>query len=118
MKTVGEKKYLGQIISNDMKNEKNPKDETNRSIGNVTKIITTLNERPFGAFTFKAAKLMRDGILISSLLNNSETWINLTHKNDLELRNLTKCCKKYFLKLNRPKYSTTWSLAFYLQDMF
>ena len=35
MKTVGKKKYLGQIISNDLKNEKNLKDKTNKSVGNV-----------------------------------------------------------------------------------
>ena len=73
MKTVDDKKYLGQIISKDLKNEKNIKDKTNKAVGNVNKIITTLNERPFGKFTFKAASLMRDGVLISSLLNNAET---------------------------------------------
>ena len=85
MKKVNEKKYLGRIISNNITNEKNLKDKTNRYIGNITKIVKTPSERSFGPFTLKAAKLMRDGILISSLLNNAETWINLTQKNVLEI---------------------------------
>ena len=80
IKTVDDKKYLWQIVYKDLKNEKNIKDKTNKAVGNVNKIVTTLNERPFGKFTFKAATIMRDGVLISSFLNNAETWINLTHK--------------------------------------
>ena len=60
-------------MSQDLRNKKNIRDKTNRSVGNVNKIITTLNERPFGVYTFQAAKLMRDGVLLSSLLNNAET---------------------------------------------
>ena len=42
MKEVSEKKYLGDIISDDGKNQKNIKDRTNKSIGNINKIVTTL----------------------------------------------------------------------------
>ena len=83
MKSVNEKKYLGDIITTDMNNEKNIKDKTNKAIGNINKIVSSLQERPYGKHTFKAAKLMRDGILIGSLLNNAETWINVTKK-DIE----------------------------------
>ena len=64
MLTVQEKKYLGQIVSRDLKNDKNIKDRINKSFGNVNKIITTLNERPFGSFIFQAAEVMRNGILV------------------------------------------------------
>ena len=80
IQTVDEKKYLRQVIICDLRNENNIRDQTNRAVGNVNKIIKTLNERPFGVYTFQAAKLMRDGILMSSLLNNAETWTNLTQK--------------------------------------
>ena len=83
MKTVHEKKYLGDIISDDMKNHKNIKEKTDRAVGIVKKISTSLNERPYGKHTFKAAKLMREGMLLGSLLTNSESWINMT-KRDLE----------------------------------
>ena len=83
MKTVSEKKYLGDIVSSDMKNEYNIRDKTNKATGNVNKIISSLQERPFGKHHFKAAKILRDGMLVGSLLNNAETWINLTKK-DME----------------------------------
>ena len=85
MKDVLEKKYLGDIISSDGKNKKNIKDRTNKATGNVNKIVTTLNERYYGKNTFKAYKLMREGILLGSLLTNSESWINVTNQDISEL---------------------------------
>ena len=83
MKNVQNKKYLGCIISNDMGNQSNIKEKTNRGVGIVNKIITTLYERPYGKYTYKAAALMREGLLLASILNNSESWINIT-KQDIE----------------------------------
>jgi hypothetical protein len=84
MKNVHEKKYLGDIISSDMKNISNLRGEnTNRAIGIVNKITTSLYEQPYGRQTFRAAKLMREGLLLGSMLNNSKSWINL-NKSDLD----------------------------------
>ena len=105
MKNVEDKKYLGQILSKDLKNDKNIKDKVNKSYGNVNKIITTLIERPFGKFTFQAATVMRNGILIGSLLNNSETWIQLTKKNIEEIEKPDKVLKD---KLLDSKASTVF----------
>ena len=80
---VEEKKYLGDIICKDGTNKMNIKDRTNKATGNVNKIDTTLKERYFGKHTFKAAKLMRESILIGGMLTNAESWIKLTNK-DLE----------------------------------
>ena len=77
LRRVSEKKYLGEIISKDGKNKQNIKDKTNKALGNKNKILSGLNERPYGKYTFQAEKLMRSGMLIGSLLNNSETWINI-----------------------------------------
>ena len=84
MKRVQEKKYLGDILSNDMKNTKNIKAKANRAIGIVNKISTSLYERPYGKNTFKAAILMRESLLLGSMLSNSESWINIT-KNYLDM---------------------------------
>ena len=78
MKNVEKKKYLGDIISSDMKNTINIKEKTDKAIGIVNKISTCLFERPYGRNTFRAAKLLREGLLLGSLLNNSESWCNLT----------------------------------------
>lgn len=60
MKKVTEKKYLGDIISNSMKNGTDIKDKTNKAIGNFNKILSSLNERPYGSHRYKAAVLMRN----------------------------------------------------------
>ena len=78
MKEVTEKKYLGDIISNDGKNDKNIKDRTNTALGNINKIVSTLTERPYGKYFFRAYRIMREGILLGGLLTNAESWINLT----------------------------------------
>ena len=85
MKDVKEKKYLGDIVAKDGTNALNIKDKTNKAMGNVNKIVMALSERAYGKHTFKAAKLMRDAILVSGLLTNAESWINLTMKNLEEL---------------------------------
>ena len=82
MKYVEETKYLGEVVSMNMKNEKNIKSKTNKAHGNIKKIEDTINERPYGIHTFKAAMLLRKGILLGSLLSNIETMVNLT-KEDL-----------------------------------
>ena len=38
MKDVTEKKYFGNIISNDLKNKKNIQDRTNKATGNIVYI--------------------------------------------------------------------------------
>ena len=52
-------------------------------MGSVNMIVRTLTERPYGKFEFKASKLMKEAILISGLLTNSESWIIIT-KTDLK----------------------------------
>ena len=46
MKNVEEKTYLGHIIQSNGKNDKNITDKMNKSVGNVNKIISAINERP------------------------------------------------------------------------
>ena len=54
--------------------------KTNRAVGIVNKIITTLAERPYGRNRFKAAQIMRESMLLGSMLSNSESWINIIKK--------------------------------------
>ena len=81
MKNVSSKKYLGQIVQSDGRNELNIKSQTDKAFGNVTKIRNALNERPYGKHSIKAALLMRQALLIGGLLTNAETWTNLTENN-------------------------------------
>ena len=52
MKSVQEKKYLGNILSHDIKNTKNIKEKADRGVGIVNVIISSLVERPYGKQTF------------------------------------------------------------------
>ena len=59
---------------------KNIQDKTDKAVGNVNKILTYLSERPHGRHSFKAAVLMRQGMLLGSWITNAKTWINLNEK--------------------------------------
>ena len=85
MLSVTEKTNLGDIISIDGKNTKNIKARTDKSHGNIEKVINTLQERPLGKYTFRAFKLMREGLFLSGLLSNSESWIIITKTDILKL---------------------------------
>ena len=80
MKNVDKKTYLGDIISSDGSNKLNIVDRTNKATGTVNKIMTTLQTRPYGKHTYKAAKLMREAMLLGGMLNNAESWININQK--------------------------------------
>ena len=111
MKNVHKKKYLGDLITDDMNNYENINEKTNEAVGIVNKISTTLIERPYGKHNFKAARLMRESMLLGSMLNNAESWINI---NKTDLNNLEKpdtILQKLILseKEAQVKYSCIWS---------
>ena len=79
-----EEKYLRDLISKDGRNLKNIKARVNKGKGIVQKILNILDGIPFGKLYFQVAVLLRNSLLVSSLLCNSEAWFNLTHA-ELEL---------------------------------
>ena len=83
---VGEKdtaKYLGDYICFDGTNTKTVKDRKAKGQGVVNKILSILEETCFGPFFFECAVILRNSLLISSVLTNSEAWYGLT-KIDVE----------------------------------
>ena len=52
--------------------------------GIVTRILTILEGIPFGDFYFEIGVLLRNALLVSSMLCNSEAWWNVT-KTELDL---------------------------------
>ena len=77
MKT--QEKYLGDIISQDGRNNKNIEARIRKGAGIIEKIMTVLEGIPFGKFYFETAMILRNSLLISSILVNSEAWYNLTN---------------------------------------
>ena len=64
-----------------------------------------LKERFYGKHNFKAAMLMRQGVLVGGMLTNSECWINVTKKDieDLEKPDIfyyEKCCLYMAIQAN------------------
>ena len=74
MEEKEEDKYLGDVISKDGKNIKNIKARIAKGTGIVNKILTILDGIHFGKHFFKVGVLLRNTLLVSSVLFNSEAW--------------------------------------------
>ena len=100
-----EEKYLGDVISTDGKNIKNIKSRVSKGKGIVCRILTILEGIPFGQFYFEVAMMLRNCLLVSSMLVNTEAWYNIT-KSEL---NLLETIDVQFLKsvLKAPKCTAT-----------
>ena len=71
-------KYVGDIISDNGKNDLNIADRKAKGFGISDDILAILDEVPFGQHRIEAGVLMRDSMLISSMLGNSAVWYNLS----------------------------------------
>ena len=98
---IDSERYLGQVISSDSKNTININLLRNKGIGIQNKIIQMLEKMPKGIFHFEIAEILRNVLLISSVLSNSEVWygVSKTETEQLEqldemlLRNLFSCSR-------------------------
>ena len=84
MEEKNEEKYLVDIISNDGRNVKNIKARVSKGNEINSKILKMLEGIPFENFYFEVAIILRNSLLVSSLLCNSEAWYNVT-KAEMEL---------------------------------
>ena len=84
MEDKDEEKYLGDIISTDGRNIKNVKARVAKGKGIISRILAILDGIPFGEFYFEIAAILRESLLVSSMLSNSESWYNVS-KAELEL---------------------------------
>ena len=91
-----EEKYLGDIISKSAKNVRNITARKNKSIGICRKIMKSLQDIWFGKYHYEVAILLRNSLLINSLLTNSEAWHNLT---ETDIRNLEKVDENLLCKI-------------------
>ena len=96
-----EEKYLGDIISQDGRNLKNIKARVEKGKGIVVKILSILDTFHFGSYYFEIGLILRDSLLTSSMLCNSEAWYNLT----ISELNLLETVDEMLLRklLNTPK---------------
>ena len=83
MKAVDSDTYLGDIISNDGKNNKNIQDRVSKGMGLVSQIFDVLKNLSLGKYYFSIALTLREAILINGMLFNCEVWYGLT-RNQIE----------------------------------
>ena len=75
--------YLGDVLQSNAKNDLNIAERTNKGNGAVQQIMQLLEELCLGKYYFEAACLLRNSLLLSSLLSNSESWYDLS-ENDIQ----------------------------------
>ena len=87
MKVKQEQTYLGDVISDDGKHTKNVQARSNKGLGIITQIKQILDSIVYGKHHFEVAMVLRESLFLSSLLLNSEAWVNLS---DRDIRTLEK----------------------------
>ena len=87
MKVKQEQTYLGDVTSSDGKHTTNVQARKNKGLGVITQITQILDTVIFGKYYFEVAMVLRSSLLLSSLLLNSEAWVNLS---DSDIRALER----------------------------
>ena len=101
MSHINYEKYLGQVISSDSKNTYNIEQLRNKGIGIQNNIIEMLERMPGGQFHFKIAVILRNSLLISSILSNSEVWYGLTKEEAKQLEQVDEMWIRNLFDLSR-----------------
>ena len=84
MENVVSEKYLGDTIMANGSNKLNIKKRMDKGVGGVSQIMTILENTCYGPYHFQVAAVLRESLLVNSILTNSEAWYGLT-KSDIEL---------------------------------
>ena len=111
MKETSSEKYLGDILSVDGKNVNNIKARVAKATGIISRILSILEGIPFGQYYFEVAIILRNSLLVSSILCNSETWYNVTQA---ELNLLESADLQFFRSILKVQKSTPKEM-FYLE---
>ena len=104
MKTTEETKYLGSIIQSNGSNEKEINARAGRGTGLTNEIMNILQSIVFGRYHFEAAIILRNSILLGSMLTSSECWLGLTQKQVRKLEMVDEMLLERVLEA--PSYSS------------
>ena len=88
MELKKEQTYLGDLISADGTHTKKVQQRSNKGLGIINQIMNILEATFFGKFYFEVALVLRESLFLSSLLLNSEAWVNY---NENDIRILEQC---------------------------
>ena len=88
MEVKQEQLYLGDLLAADGTHTKNVQLRRSKGIGVINQIMQILSSTYFGKYFFEIAMVLRESLLLSSLLLNSEAWVNYSVQ---DLRILEQC---------------------------
>ena len=100
------------MIQSDGKNKLNIQERKKRGLAGVNLICQLLDELCLGDYYFEAANILRNSLLLSTLLSNSETWYSLTQKEISEL----EMVDEILLRKIFSAHSKTLKEALYLES--
>ena len=105
MDIVSEEKYVGDVVSNDGKHSKNVAARRSKGYGMSNKIMTILNSMFLGSHYFTVALVLRQAMLVSVLLSNSESWLRLSKEDMKKLESIDLLFLRKLLKtpISTPK---------------
>ena len=99
--STNEQKYLGYVLSSNGKNTANIASRRGKGIGCVRQIISILEDIHFGHHKYKISVVLRNSILINSMLYNSEVWYALSTSEIEKLEQVDEILLRGILSLPR-----------------
>ena len=90
LEEVKEVEYLGDVVVGNATCEANIKVRVAKGMGIVNEIFNILDQVSFGQYYFKIALLLRESLLVNSVLYNSSVWYNLKPQDIKELEYVDK----------------------------
>ena len=89
-------KYLGEVISSDGTNTANISNRKRRGFGTLKDIVNMLDKMCLGPCMYEKAVLLRDSMLVGTLLSCSAVWYNVV---EVELGQLEQVDKALWCNL-------------------
>ena len=105
MKKVTEWKYLGDVLNSDGKCDSNIKERVRKGTGASIQVTQMLSDLCLGKYYFQSAMILRSSLFLSSLISNSEAWVNVSAKNVSDLERIDEQLLRDLLaaQRNTPK---------------
>ena len=101
MDNIEEQKYLGFVLSSNGKNTANIASRRGKGVGSVQQITSILDNMHFGHHKYKIVIILRNSIIINSMLYNSEVWYAVTNKEIEKLEQVDEMILRSVLSLPR-----------------
>ena len=111
MRESNKEKYLGDIISSDGKIQQTIENRKTKGHGAISEIKSILEEIPFGKYKYEVAMKLRESMLLSRILSNSEIWHGMTNANIVTLEQIDQA----FLRSILGAHSKTPRSMLYLE---